>query len=307
MTKIKVLLLSIHYPLAMSTYFVRSLKARDDVELKTTGPYTGSHIPWGGGMNLPEKYAIPPDVPLPFSPAVGRVPYALVKAKLGDWIPDIVITVDAGISWVEMPSDGKVIHVATDGHVLNYDHARSISDYFFNMHPNYAKEGDLHLPYAYDKFAMYKDSTVVKDVDAVTIGIPYQQRNLLVKSLRERGVSVLYEHGAILDEYREQNNRAVIGLNWASKKDMNCRVFELMAMGLCPVMSRCPDFDLYFEEGVHYLGFDTLDEAVEKVLWAKNNPDEAQEIADNAHALVTSGGFTFSDRVQTILDKVGIR
>jgi len=307
MTKTKVLLLTIHYPLAMATYYMRALRARDDVELKTTGPYTGSRIPWAGGMNLPEKYAIPPDIPLPYGPNVGRVPYALVKAKLGDWIPDIVITVDAGICWVERPSDGAVVHVATDGHVLNYDHQRSISDYFFNMHPNYAKNGDLPLPYAYDEFAMYKDGTAVKDVHAVTIGIPYAQRDAWVKRLRELGVSVLYEHGAILDEYREQNLRAHIGLNWASKKDMNCRVFEIMAMGLCPVMSRCPDFDMYFVEGEHYLGFDTLEEAVEKVLWAKNNPEKAQEIADKAHALVTSGGFTFSDRVQTILDTVGAK
>ena len=61
MTKIKVLLTYLVYPLAMATYFKKALEHREDVDLKVAGIYTGSWIPWNNGMNLPEKYAIPLD------------------------------------------------------------------------------------------------------------------------------------------------------------------------------------------------------------------------------------------------------
>ena len=64
--KIRILLLSLHYPLTMSKYFEMAFRRRDDVELLTTGPYSGNWIPWKGGMTLPMKYAIPPDFPMDF-------------------------------------------------------------------------------------------------------------------------------------------------------------------------------------------------------------------------------------------------
>src|SRR5689334_19808331 len=99
-SKIKVLCLSLWYPLSMSRYFEKAFLHRDDVDFKSVGVYTGSFIPWMGGMNLPEKYSKPCDIPLPFSPSIGQVNYELVKAQLPkDWIPDINLTIDAGISW----------------------------------------------------------------------------------------------------------------------------------------------------------------------------------------------------------------
>ena len=82
MGRLKVLCLSIWYPLTMSRYFEKALRHRDDVELLTCGPYTGSWIPWLGGMSLPEKYAIAPDIPLSVSPSIGQVNYDMVKAML---------------------------------------------------------------------------------------------------------------------------------------------------------------------------------------------------------------------------------
>jgi len=130
-------------------------------------------------MNLPEKFAIPPDVPLPFNPSVGMVSYDLVKARLGDWKPDIVLSIDAGINWSSKPSDGLVTTIGTDPHVLNnlgYPHARKISDKFFSMQLFYSERDDIYLPYAYSKYDCYPDDTVEKDLDAVLIGNTYQQR-----------------------------------------------------------------------------------------------------------------------------------
>jgi len=308
--RIKVLCLSIWYPLAMSRYWENAFKRNPNIDLITTGPYTGTFIPWMRGMNLPEKYAIPPTYPLPFQPNVGKVPYALVKASLpNQWIPDLVITINAGIQWIDRPTDGIVASVGTDGHVLDglYNHDRRISDYFFNMHPTYAHSDDVLLHYAFDPGTHYAMSDVEKDTDAVLIGMPYQQRIDWVTKLREKGVTVLFENGPVYDEYRYLNNRAKIGLNWSSKGDMNARVFELMAMKLCPVIDRCPDLSrMGFVEDEHYLGFSTLDEAVEKVLWAKENPKWADAIALSAYNKVNHDNLTYDKLVLDVLKKCGL-
>lgn len=307
MDKIKVLLLSIHYPLAMKTYFEAALRDREDIDLRTVGPYTGAFIPWLHGMTLPIKYAVPPTYPLSFKPDVGRVSYDLVKALIkDDWIPDIVLTVDAGINWSQKPTDGVVVTVGTDSHCLDYNHARNISDKFFNMHHHYAQKDDLDLPYALSTQYFYPDPNIEKDTDAVLIGMPYPQRVEWIQALRDRGVSVLFENGPILDEYRELNNRARIGLNWASLQDLNCRVFELMGMKLCPVINHVPDLDrLGFVDGKHYIGFHNLGDAVEKVIHATAYPMQAHDIAENAYQKVISENHTFDNRVETILKECG--
>lgn len=310
MNKIKILCLSLWYPLTMSRYFEKALQHRDDVDLKTTGVYTGSWIPWLGGMELPNKYAKSPDIPLPFAPNVGEVNYEIVKAQLGDWEPDIVMTIDAGIHWKYKPSDGLVVHVATDPHALDYDYQRTISDKFFNMQAVYSKAGDIYLPYAYSKYDFYPeqmtDETGIeqpKDVDAVLIGMPYEQRVQWVDGLRKRGVSVIFENGPVFDEARALYNRGRIGLNWSSLDDLNCRFFELPAMKLCPIMNSVTDANKFLDGGIDYCRFSDLREAVEQVIWAKENPKSAQAMAERAYQKILPE--TYDKRVEQILSDCG--
>ena len=121
-SKIKILCLTINYPLAMSSYFISTMRRMPNIDLKVTGPFTGSWIPWMGGMNLPDKYVKSVEIPLPFPPNIGEVNYELVKAQFPvGWIPDIVLTIDAGIHWKYKPTDGIVCHVATDPHCVSGD------------------------------------------------------------------------------------------------------------------------------------------------------------------------------------------
>lgn len=324
---LKVLLLYIAYPLAMGTYFRRALERRTDVDLKVAGVYTGSWIPWMGGMELPKKYAIPVDIPLPFPPNIGEVNYDLVKTQLGDWKPDILINVDAGLHWKYKPSEGYVVTVATDPHVLDYSAPRVYSDKFFNMQMVYSFRGDVYLPYAYDPTVHYpsqkylfEDGTegyaisspdsigiqqkeLPKDHDAVLGGMPYENRVQWVNELRKRGVSVLFENGPVFDEYREMNNRARIGLNWSSMDDLNARAFELPAMGLAPVMNHVPDIDNFMAADYHYLEFSNLSEAVEKVMWLKEHPKECEELAQRAYLNIQ--GQTYDARIQQIFTECG--
>lgn len=314
--KIKVLLLYIAYPLAIATYFKKAFQHRGDVDLRVAGPYTGSWIPWMGGMTLPEKYAVPIDIPLPFAPTIGEVNYDIVKTQLGDWVPDIIINIDAGIHWKYKPSDGMVVTIGTDPHVLNewYDAPRKYSDKFYNMQLCYSKPGDRYLPYAYSQYDHYPIHRVLEnekylegveqteqDTDAVLIGMPYDQRTQWVSQLRAKGVSVIFENGPVFDEARALYNRGRIGLNWSSLQDLNARAFELPAMRLAPVMNLVPDVGRFFEQGIHYKGFTNVAEAVEAVVWLKEHPKECDTMAQVAYENVKSE--TYDARIDLLLEE----
>jgi hypothetical protein len=300
---IKVLCLSIWYPLSMSRYFERAMRRNPDIELKTAGVFTGSWIPWLGGMNLPEKYAVAPDLPLPFRPDVGRVEYDFVRAQLGDWKPDLVLAIDAGINWHSKPKDGVVATIATDPHVLDYNHQRNISDKFFNMQLCYSEKNDSYLPYAHDP-TVHRPEPAAKDIDAILIGMPYENRIAWRDELRKHGVLLHLENGPIFDEYRALANRAKIGCTWSSMNDLIARFFETPAFGLPMVANRVPDAHLFLEENEDYLAFSTLQEAVEKVLWLRDNPDKAEKIANNGYKSIQV--HTYDARVNQILEECGL-
>ena len=302
--KINVLFLYINYPLAMGTYFRHALERREDVDVRVVGPYSGAFIPWLGGMNLPNKYAKPGDIDLPYPPMGREINYDYIDFRLNGWQPDLILTADAGICWKTKPHKGIIAHIATDPHVLDYSLPRSYSDKFFNMQKVYSQPSDIWLPYAYDPTVWYRAADRAPDVDACLVGMPYPQRIEWVERLQRKGVKVLFENGPVFEEARAMYQRASIGLNWSSMLDLNARVFELMAMGLCPVINRVPDLPELFQENLDYLGFSGLDEAVEKVLWAKEHVEESKTIAAQAHEAVKL--HTYDARIQQIFEECNL-
>lgn len=302
MNKLKVVLAGLYYPFAMLSYYRRALERRNDIELYTVGAFTGQQIPWANGLTISNKYMNQVDLPLPQN--VIHPTWESVAHHL-PWEPDLVLTIDAGWSFANKPKPLSA-HVGTDPHVLNYDHARQVSDKFFNMQSEYMKGGDVLLPYAFDKDCHYPEH-IEKDLDACLIGLHYPQRNEWVQKLRDKGLKVHYSIGEIYDEYRYINSRSFIGLNWSSLNDVTARVFEICAMKLVPVFNRLPALDaLGFEEGRHYLGFSTMEEAVERVMWAKNNREFAEQIALNAYLFVHENGHDWDHRVQKLLETMGL-
>ncbi len=312
----KILLLYKAYPFAMASYFRRALERRQDIELFTAGEFFGQSIPWNGGITIPMKYQNQVDLPLP--PGMTSVPWAMISDRL-PWKPDLILNVDAGFHLSTKP-DVPYYVVATDPHVLGdwYAKVRPIADKFFNMQGTpYIQAGDVHLPYAFDPKCHYPEVHMKEfpertkgtpnekyEYDCSIIGLHYPQRDEWVRRLQLHGVKVNYRIGDIYDEYREENNKAWIGLNWSSLEDVTARVFEIMAMKLVPILNRLPGLDeLGFVEGQHYLGFSNLDEAVEKVLWAKSHPDQAKQIALIAYQFVNWKNMTYDNRISQILSE----
>lgn len=293
----KILFCYLAYPFAIASYFRQAFERRRDIDLFTCGAYTGSFIPWNGGMNLPAKYVYPVNLALP--PDVLFPSWAMVRSQL-DFTPDVVIQVDAGWHFKDRPQVEKIITVATDPHVLNYDVPRSYSDYFFNMQKFYSQPNDIYLPYAADIYHHDYTVTIPRENDACLIGLHYPQRDALVSGLKQAGYKVQYDIGLIYDEYRWANNNAVVGLNWSSLQDLPARVFEVMAMKMVCLTNRVPDLPEHFEEYKQYIGFDTVSEAVEKMNWIRNSSDDAAKIAENAYELVRER-HTYDIRVEQIL------
>ena len=300
--KKKILLLYKAYPFAIASYFRKVLEARPDVELTTCGEFFGQEIPWNNGMTIPRKYFNHVDFPIP--KGMNKLSWKILKSKLQKDF-DLILNVDAGFHLADKPDIPYAV-VATDPHVLQgwYDEVRPIADYFFNMQRYYMQDGDIHLPYACLSSEHYAMSNVEKKYDAALIGLHYGNRDNLVRRLRESGLNVYYDIGAIWKEYREINNSATVGLNWSSLYDINARTFEMMAMMQVPVINRLPHLDeLGLHENQHYLGFSDVSEAVEKVKWALANPNQARAISLSAHNHVHKS-HTYAHRVQQILDTV---
>jgi hypothetical protein len=295
---IKVVLSGLFYPMAILRYFEAALRRRGDVELFAVGPYSGTWIPWAGGMHLPGKYAKQPDIPLPFTGQPPTVPTSFIERQL-PWQPDLWLQVDAGWYLRGRPQHGKNVIVGTDPHCLDYSYQRTLADTFYCMQACYAKPGDMYLPYAYDPEVHYPEEQP-RNYDAVLMGLHYENRDRLVNELRRRGANVYYDLGPVFDERRALECQAPISLAWSSRDDLIARVFEGMAMGRLMVTNRVPDLGRFFEEDKDLIAFSSLGEAVEKILYYLANPVEAEEVAKTGLEAVAP--HTWDDRVQRIVE-----
>ncbi len=304
MGKKKVVLTSTFYPMSISRFFERALRRRDDIELLTAGPYTGTWIPWSGGMHLPSEHAIAPDIPLAQNAIQtgerGLIPFSMIEAQLPEaWQPDIWLQVNAGFFLGGKPKHGQHIGVGTDPHVFSYDEHRATADIFYSMQKCYAQLGDKYLPYAYDPMLHFPEERERK-FDACLIGLPYGERIQLIDALRERGLNIYADLGPVFDEYRRLYCSAPVALSWSSKDDLIARVFEGLAMGRAVVCNRVPDLELFFEPGKDLYAFDTMDEAVEGATNLIAEPTAARLFASCGMAAVAP--HTYDVRVQQILD-----
>ena len=303
---IKLAFSTIFYPLSMGGYILDAFRRREDVELWTVGPFTGSWIPWGGtsGMYLPEKYINAPNLPLSQNTIRQKISTTFFKDKM-PWMPDLFIQVDAGWHFLDRPPGEMVAHIQTDPHVLKefYRPAIAYSDVTFSMQTPYLEAGEEFLPYAYDPEIHYP-MDFEKEHDACMLGLQYPQRDALVARLRSHGLKVRYGIGTVFDEYRVEYNKSKIALSWSSLLDTPTRVYEALAMKVPLVCNRTQDLENFFVEGEHYLGFDTLEEAEKQVLLLLSDDDKREQIAEEGRKAVQP--HSWNKRVETILKTVGL-
>ena len=96
--------------------------------------------------------------------------------------------------------------------------------------------------------------------------------------------------------------RSRCGFNISIADDLNMRFFEVMSYGTCLVTNT--DVigwqDIGFEEGKHFVGYQGMDDAVEKVRWCLDHPFEREKIAQAGHRLVRES-HTYAHRMRQLL------
>lgn len=309
MNKKNVVVSGIWYPVTMMGYFVRALQRRDDVNLVTAGPYTGNWIPWGGGMNVFSEHIHTPNLPLPYN-VMNNISAGFIEKQLReDFVPDLWLSVDAGWALSTKPSQGMNIQIQSDPHVLagRYQANKHLYDLSFCMQTPYRSPGDRYISYAYDPTLHYPSPEKYEDgyqfeYDVCLIGLGYDSRMQLINALRQKGLRVKYGLGIVYDEFRKEYNKSKLALSWSSMDDLPTRVFEAMGMDVPLVTNRPTDLSNLFVEGDHYLGFNTLPEAVSQVEWALSHYEEAKEMSANANRKVEAQ-HTWDIRIQQIFEE----
>ena len=97
--------------------------------------------------------------------------------------------------------------------------------------------------------------------------------------------------------------RGRCGFNVSIKQDLNMRFFEIMSYGVCLVTNT--DVlgweELGFEDGVHFVGYKGVDEAVGAVRWCLDNSIERELIARTGHRKVRAE-HTYAHRLAKICE-----
>jgi SAM-dependent methyltransferase len=115
-------------------------------------------------------------------------------------------------------------------------------------------------------------------------GDPHPQRRRVVNMLeigRYPLVTGFFSHADAMQLYSEVQ----ICLNVSLNGDMNWRPFEVMGAGGFLITDRLSHFsglDILFEEGQHYIGFETLSELKAKLDHYLDRPEECRRIAQQA-------------------------
>ena len=93
--------------------------------------------------------------------------------------------------------------------------------------------------------------------------------------------------------------RGRLGFNISIRDDLNMRFFEVLSTGTALLANR--DVvgleELGFEEGVHFIGYQGVPEAIEKAKYYLKNHEERESIAAAGHQLVREK-HTYVDRIK---------
>jgi len=292
-------------------YIVRAFKRRTDCDVRVVGPYPGLNMPWTRngitGIVMPDNYDFKPDIALPFNGAGQNAPISYIEGLLKDFKPDLWLDCDSGFYLDGTPKTGVRALFEGDPHVLRdyYNGHKHNYKYVFNPQNNYSTQDEYYLTYAADPIWHSPIDGTEKIYDVALIGNFYTHRVDFINGLRSQGKNVFFDLGQAKEDARLIYAQSRVGLNWSTLADLNARVFELMCMGIAPVMNRVPGLVL-FDEGVDYLGFDDAAQANAQINLLLNEPDLAKSMGINARNKIINDKHTWDDRVQTILEVTGL-
>jgi len=85
------------------------------------------------------------------------------------------------------------------------------------------------------------------------------------------------------------------------------RSFEVPAMGGCPLLEDTAEHrEIFGEDGKNAVYFCDVRTMMDKAKWLLDHDEHRRQLADAAHARITSGGHTYLDRLKAIME-IGVR
>jgi hypothetical protein len=184
------------------------------------------------------------------------------------------------------------------------------------------------LPFAYAPERHFPEPPLAADgsrwdADVMIAGGADRDRLDVVAPLIRAGFQVAL-YGGYWDRYRETRDQArgsldaaglrratagarvCLGLVRRANRDSHCmRTYEVPAMGGCFLAEDTDDHRALFgRDGEAAVYFTRPDEAVDKVAALLRRDDLRRDLARRAHAIVTSGGHTYRDRLEAMLQTV---
>lgn len=303
----KILLHFRTFPIAMGRYIEWALKDLGHKVL-TVGPNIGDEVPWPGGPWKFPKYNFGADLVLPDveSLAINNV---IRKIK---GIPDVIIQCGDTV-WLKGKPKYKIknIIVATDPHCIDYNPRLKNADEFWCMQDHYLKERywgkGRWFPYAYLPAVHKRFNQKVRYYDIVFSGLMYDNRDKFLTEMTARGYKVWSGLGKLYREYAELYNNGIIAFNWSSRMDLPARFWEGLAMGNLVFTNRVPDLrrlddDFGIKEDVHYVCFDSVEEAIDKAEWYLRHPIETARIMEAGYQKVQP--HTYQNRLEELLCEI---
>ncbi len=288
----KILMHFRHFPVAMGRFIHWGLQDLGH-EVFTVGPYSDGKIPWGPQFYYPQ-HKFPPNYVLPDANLQVENVLRVIPFK-----PDVILQAADTIFLEGMARVPNFI-LGTDPHVIDYTPRFAFADGYFSMQKHYATPDAIWVPYAYDKnIHKYLPKEKI-EYDVVFSGLQYEHRMAALNAMEAQGIKVLNTLGLIYEDYVKAYNKGKIAFVYSSKEDLPARFWEGLAMRRLVLANRVPDLqELEFKEGEDYVGFSTIEEAVEKAKYYSVNDSERERIALNGWKKVQP--HTYQERCKTII------
>lgn len=291
----KILIHGRAFPIAMWRWFDWAFRDLGH-EVFSVGNYSGGKIPWGPQFDFPQ-YAFPPDHQIP---EMESYPLEEVLKDI-DFKPDVIIQA-ADTTYLSGKAPCKNVILMTDPHAVDYTPRFQYADHAFNMQNYYMTEGQTWIPYAFYP-PIHRFIHKPRKYDVVFSGLQYDSRRETLERLQNEGFKVLTTLGLLYDEYAEAYAEGDIAFNWSSKFDLPARFWEGLAMRRLMLTNRCPDLEqLEFKEDVHYIGFSTVEEAVEKAKFYREHYPIMHRIQNKGYQAVQP--HTYYARAKKMLEVI---
>lgn len=144
----------------------------------------------------------------------------------------------------------------------------------------------IHLPHAANEDYHKLYSTEDKIYPWIAVWSNYGDREEYSKYAMQYFPDGFVGSGYFGDDYPKMMSRAKCALSIARGYEYPARVVETMMIGTPLVSRRDKYLDTFFKEGEHYLGFSDKEEMCRKIFWVLEHPNEAEQMASRAKALV---------------------